>query len=123
VGAGRIAAGVEDARPAVRAFAPERDLAVDAIERHAEAHEVADALSGLADENARGLFVDQARARLDRVAQVQLGRVARPDGGRDPALRIARVALVVEPGDMSTRRARGPERRGRPRSRPDDDVV
>ena len=44
VGAGGVAAGVEDAVAAVRALAAERDLAVDAVERHAEAHEVGDAV-------------------------------------------------------------------------------
>ena len=77
MGAGGVAAGVEDAVAAVRRLAAERDLAVGAVERHAEAHEVVDAVGGRLDEDARRLLVDEAGAGLERVAQVQL-RARRP---------------------------------------------
>jgi len=44
VGAGGVAAGVEDARRRVRALGGQRDLAVHGVERHAERDEVADAV-------------------------------------------------------------------------------
>ena len=92
--AGRVAAGVEDAGAAVGAFAAELDVALAAVERHAEAHEVGDALRRLARQDARRLFVDQAGAGGKRVLQVQLRRVVRPDGRGDAALGVLRVALV-----------------------------
>ena len=94
MGAGSVAAGVEDAGLAVRALAAEGHLTIDAIEWHAEAHQVPDALCRLRDEDARRLFVHQSGAGLKRVAEVQLGRVVRADGGGDAALGVARVALV-----------------------------
>ena len=89
-----VAAGVEDARAAVGALAAERDVTLDAVEGHAEAHQVGDALRRLARQDAGGLFVDEAGAGGDRVAQVQLRRVVRPDGRGDAALGVLRVALV-----------------------------
>src|SRR3989337_1485823 len=54
VGAGGVAAGVEDAGRRVRPLPCEGDLAVLGVERHAEAHEVVDAVGGLAGEDAGG---------------------------------------------------------------------
>src|SRR3990170_2742813 len=94
VGAGGVAAGVEDAGRGVGALAGEGDLAVLGVERHAEAHEVVDAVGGLGGEDAGGLAVYEAGAGGDRVVEVLLGGVARPDGRGDAALRPARVAVV-----------------------------
>src|SRR3972149_3029366 len=55
VGAGGVAAGVEDAGRRVRPLPGEGDLAVLGVERHAEAHEVVDAVGGLGGGNSRGL--------------------------------------------------------------------
>src|SRR3972149_9806557 len=63
VGAGGVAAGVEDARRGVRPLAGEGDLAVLGVERHAEAHEVVDAVGGFGGEGGGGGGVDGAGAR------------------------------------------------------------
>src|SRR3972149_10881450 len=94
VGAGGVAAGVEGAGRGVRPLAGEGDLAVLGVERHAEAHEVIDAVGGLGGEDAGGLAVYEAGAGGDRVVEVLLGGVAWPDGGGDAALGPARVAVV-----------------------------
>src|SRR3990172_13358688 len=62
VGAGGVAAGVEDAGGGVRAFPREGDLAVLCVERDAEAHEGVDAVGGLLGEDAGGLVVDEGGA-------------------------------------------------------------
>ena len=94
VGAGGVAAGVEHARPAVGALAAQRDLAVDAVERHAEADEVGDAVGRLIGQDVRRLLVDEAGAGGYRVREVKRGRVAGPHGRGDAALGVLRVRLV-----------------------------
>src|SRR3972149_1127663 len=85
VGAGGVAAGVEDAGEGVGALAAESDLAVEGIEGDAEADEVVDAVGGLLGEDAGGLGVDEAGAGGDGVRQVLFGGVAGSDGGGDAA--------------------------------------
>ena len=97
VRAGRVAAGVDDAVAAVRGLAAERHLAVDAVEGHAEAHEVGDAVRGFGGEDARRFGVDQAGAGVQRVLEMQLGAVVGANCGRDAALRVLRVASSMLP--------------------------
>ncbi len=94
VGAGGVAAGVDDAGLAVGALTAQGDLAVQGVEGDAEADEVGDAVGGLLGQDAGGLDVDEAGASGDGVLEVQLGRVALADGGGDAALGVAGVALV-----------------------------
>src|SRR3990172_9268082 len=94
VGAGGVAAGVEDAGRRVRPLPCEGDLAVLGVERHAEAHEVVDAVGGLGGENAGGPGIDEAGAGGYRVVVVLLGGVAWSDGRGEATLRPARVAVV-----------------------------
>ena len=84
--AGGVAAGVHHAAHRVRALAAEHDLAVDAVEARADLHELAHAVRALADQHAHGLRVAQAGAGVDRVLEVQLGRVGLAEGGGDAAL-------------------------------------
>ena len=70
MGAGGVAAGVEDAGERVGALVAESDLAVEGIEGDAEADEVVDAVGGLLGEDASGLGVDEAGAGGDGVRQV-----------------------------------------------------
>src|SRR3990172_3541032 len=94
MGAGGVAAGVEDAGRGVSALAGEGDLAVLGVERDAEAHEVVDAVGGLLGEDAGGVGIDEAGAGGERVVEVLAGRIARPDRRGDAALGPARVAVV-----------------------------
>ncbi len=94
VRAGCVATSMQDARFAVRSLAAERHLTVDAVERDAEACEIANTFSGLVDENAGRFFVHQARAGFDGVRQMQLRRVFGPKRGRDPTLGVSRVRLL-----------------------------
>ena len=111
---------------AVGTLAPQRHLAVHAVERHAEADQVTDALRRLRHQDARRLLVHQPGAGLDGIAQVELRRVARPHRGGDASLRITGVALVDgafgqdKHGAMLTRQQRCVEPRY---PRAGDDVV
>ena len=84
VGAGGVAAGVDDAGAAVRALPAQRHHAVDAVERHAEAHEVGDAVGRLVREDVRRLRVDEPGAGVDRVLVVQLGASSEPTAAAMP---------------------------------------
>ncbi len=94
VGAGGVAAGVDDAGARVGCFPPQRHHAIDAVEGHAEAHEVGDAVGGLVREDVGRFGVDEAGAGADRVLVVQLGAIVGADRGRDAALGVLRVGLV-----------------------------
>src|SRR3972149_98430 len=59
-----------------------------------EGHGVGDAVGGLGGEDAGGLAVHEPGAGGDRVVEVLLGGVVRPDGRGDAALGPARVAVV-----------------------------
>ena len=89
-----VAACAQHAAGGVRALLAERDLALGVVEAHAVTHEVGDPRGRLLDEHARGGLVDETGAGFDRVLEVQLGGVARPDRRADAALRVARVRLV-----------------------------
>ena len=69
--AGGIAPGVQDARHAVRALAPQGDLPVDGVEEDAPPDQAGDAVRPLSGENSHRLRVTQAGAGLQRVPLVQ----------------------------------------------------
>src|SRR5664280_1686067 len=84
--AGRVAAGVDDARHRVRALAPEDDLALYLVEARADLHELSHAVRALIDEDAHRLLVAEAGAGVDGVLEVELGGVRRAQSRGDAAL-------------------------------------
>ena len=94
--AGAVAAHMHDAARAMRRLAPDRETAGKvAVERHAVAQEISDALWRLARHGEGGRLVDQAGAGRDGVARMRVRRVALGHRGRDAALRPgARGALA-----------------------------
>ena len=102
VGAGGVAAGVEDARRGVRPLAGEGDLAVLGVERHAEAHEVVDAVGGLGGEDAGGLGVDEAGAGGDRVVECFWGESPGPMGAAMPPWAQRVLQSSMEPLVMTS---------------------
>ncbi len=92
--AGRVAAGVDDARHRVRALAAEDDLAVDLVEARADLHELSHAVRAFVDEDAHRLLVAEAGAGVDGVLEVELGRVRRAQGRGDAALGEERRGVV-----------------------------
>ncbi len=89
----RVAESVEDAVPRVRAFAGEVEPAGLAIEARAPGGELADPLRAFLHQHARRRLGDEPRAGLEGVVEVQLGGVVHGHRDRDPALRVAGVAL------------------------------
>ena len=94
LGAGRVAARVHDPSQRVAALAGEEQLDAGVgtlgVEARAERGELAHAVGPLVDEHADRVDVAQARARVQRVGEVQLGRVGLGERGRDAALGVAR---------------------------------
>ena len=91
--AGGIAVGMQHAAAAVRAFAGEGDLGAGAVELRAPLDQLLDARRPFFDQHARGLFVAQAVAGLQRVFQMQPDFIFIAERGRNAALRILRVGL------------------------------
>ena len=81
-------------RMRLRLCLTQRDLAVDAIEGHAEAYEGGDAVLRLGGENARRVRIDQPGAGYEGVLQVQLRAVVRGDGRGDATLGVLRIGFV-----------------------------
>ena len=92
--AGGVAAGVNDARHRVRAFAPQHDLAVHAVEVGADLHELAHAVRALVDEHPDRVLVAEPGAGLDRVLEVEVRRVGLAERGGDAALGEERGRVV-----------------------------
>ncbi len=88
---------MQNAVAAVRAFAGERDLGSGAIELRAPLDQLLDARRTFFDQHARGFFVDQAVAGLQRVFQMKPDFVVIAERGGDSALRVLRVGL----GDLA----------------------
>ncbi len=88
---------VQHAVAAVRAFARERDLGAGAVELGAPLHQLLDARRTFFDQHARGFFVHQAVAGLQRVFQMKRNFVVIAERGGDSALRILRVGF----GDLT----------------------
>ncbi len=104
---GRVAVSVQHAVAAVRAFAGERDLGSGAVELRAPLDQLFDAGRAFFDQHARGLFVDQSVAGLQRVFQMQANFIVIAERGRNTALRILRVGL----GDFALGQAKHAARR------------
>ena len=85
--------GVQHAVAAVRAFAGEGDLGAGAIELRAPLDQLFDARRAFFHQDARGLFVAQAVAGLQRVLQMQADFIVIAERGGDAALRVLRVGL------------------------------
>ena len=81
---------VQNSVAAVRAFASERELGSNSIELRTPVDELLNAVGTFFDEDASGVFVDEAVARVDGVLQVKadLIFIAKRDG--DSALRVLR---------------------------------
>ena len=81
---------VQNSVAAVRAFASESELGSNSIELRTPVDELLNAVGTFFDEDASGVFVDEAVARVDGVLQVKadLIFIAKRDG--DPALRVLR---------------------------------
>ncbi len=92
-GAGRVSARVQDARPRVRGLESPLEARLAAIERDAEADEVAHPGRSLVAEHAHRFRVGEAGTRLDRVGEVPLRAVVGEECRRDAALRVPGVAL------------------------------
>ena len=118
-----VAAGVEDARVAVGRLSPKRHLAAQRIEGNAVAHEVLDACRRLRAKHPSRFLIDQPGSGRDRIGQVLLGRVQRPNGGRDAALRPTRVAVINAPLGEHQHRPKPPrlQRHEQPRDTAADD--
>ena len=84
--AGGVAAGVGHPAHRVRALAAEHDLAVLPVEARADLDELAHPVGALVHEHPDGFGVAQAGAGVDRVLEVQLGRVGLAQGRGDAAL-------------------------------------
>ena len=84
---------MEDTGARVSGFTAERDLALERIEGDTVGDEVGDAARGLGTEDAGGGFIDQPGAGGDGIGEVLLDGIQRANGGRDAALRPARVAI------------------------------
>ena len=82
------------ARHRVGALLAEDDLAVDAVEVRADLHQLAHPVRSLVDQHAHGLLVAEPGAGVDRVLEVQLGRVGLAQGGGDAALGEERGGVV-----------------------------
>jgi len=100
LGAGRVPAGVEDARPAVGALEPEgvgreagRGAAPFAVEGDAVGDERIDRRRTLLAQQPHRLRLAEPCSRLHGVPGVQRGRVPRADGAGDPALRAGGRAV------------------------------
>ena len=85
--------GVQHAVAAVCAFAGEGDLGAGAVELGAPLDQLFDARRTFFDQHARGFFVDQAVAGLQRVFQMQPNFIVVAERGGDSALRILRIGL------------------------------
>ena len=91
--AGGISVGMQHAAAAVRALAREGDLGAGAIELRAPLDQLLDARRAFLHQHARGLFVAQAVAGLQRVFQVQPNLVVVAERSGDAALRILGVGF------------------------------
>ena len=121
-----VAAGVKDARHAVRALTSQGDLPVHRVERDAPLDQAGDAIGPLPGEHGHGVRITQAGAGLQGIPLVQGRRVARPDRRRDAALRVAAIAVVdAFLGDYQHAAVLGGQQRGvQPgNTAADDDVV
>ena len=91
--AGRVAAGVHDARQRVTALAGERErrgrAVAGAVEHRAERHELADPARALGDEHPHRVGVAEPGAGGERVGEVQLGGVRLLERRGDTTLRVA----------------------------------
>ena len=114
-------AAMHDPRRRMPPFAGEREriAALGLAEAHAEIHEIPDPVRPLADHDLDRFALAEPLPRLERIGHVPFERVLLERHGRDPALRVVRVAL----GDLllrhdehvgETRRLEGEEESGRP---------
>ena len=89
LGAGRVAARVDDAGHGVAALSSEREGSVDAVEVRAQRHELADTRRSFGREHAHRVGVVEPTSGGERVGAVQLGRVVVfEQRGRDATLRV-----------------------------------
>ncbi len=89
---GRVAVGVQHPVARVRSLARKRQLPVRVtVKVHAPLQQLQHAPRTLVHQHARRLFVHQSRTGRNRVAQVQLRRIIRPQRHRNAALCILRI--------------------------------
>ena len=89
LGAGRVAARVDDAGDGVAALSSERECSVDAVEVSAQRHELADARRSFCREHADRVGIVEPASGGERVGAVQLGRVVVfEQRGGDATLRV-----------------------------------
>src|ERR1019366_6174656 len=90
---GGVPVGVEHAAAAMRSLASKRDLRAGAIELGTPRDELLDTGWAFFHQDARGLFIAQAVAGLERIFQVKTDFIVIAKGGGDTTLRVLRVGF------------------------------
>ncbi len=96
LGAGGVAAGMEDAAAAVGGFAAEEDVAGRgvAVKVSAGVEEPIDCLGRALDQAANGVGIAESGTGREGVGLMQLGRVVRAERGRETALGVSGVTFA-----------------------------
>ena len=85
---------VQDTIAAVGSLAGKGELRAASIEFRTPPHELLDSSEPLFDEDPGGIRINQAVAGFEGIPEVQADFILIAEGGGNPALRVARVALA-----------------------------